>query len=191
VCALFRDLGVPVVDADSIAREVVAPGSAVLQQIAERFGDDVLMPDGTLDRTLLRRRVFADAARRAELEALLHPLIRTRLLAAISTVKAPYCIVCVPLLVESGWDTLVDRLVVVDVAEAVQRDRTMARDGLTAADVEAIMRTQASRQQRLARADDIISNDRDIQHLRTQVETLHRLYSKLAACSRPTVRERS
>lgn len=141
----------------------------------------MITPDGTLDRATLRREIFAEPVKRGELETLLHPLIQSRLIEAAHNVKAPYCVISVPLLVESGWTGLMDRVLVVDVSPAIQRERAMIRDGLTVADAEAIMRTQATREQRLAYADDVIRNDGDIQHLRTQVQHLHRAYGELAA----------
>lgn len=189
VCRLFEELGVPVLDADVVAREVVAPGSPALEAIAADFGREVIGAGGALDRAALRRRVFADPHDRERLEALLHPLIRARITAAIGRIEAPYCVVSIPLLVESGWIDLVDRIAVVDVPESVQKERTARRDGLTAAEVEAIMRTQAGRAQRLAHADDVIHNEGDLNHLRAQVEALHRLYGELGRRRESTLSE--
>ncbi len=181
VGALFGALGVPVLDTDQVARELVEPGSSALHGIAEEFGPDLLDATGALDRAALRRIVFADPVRRRALEALLHPLIRARVEEWIGGLTARYCVLLVPLLLESGWTDLVDRIVVVDLPEAAQIRRTMDRDGLTASDVEAIMRAQVSREQRLARAHDVITNDLDMCHLRDQVEKLHRIYLDLGA----------
>lgn len=181
VGAMFGELGVPVLDADQVARELVCPGCPALQRIAEEFGPGLLDSSGGLDRAALRRLVFADPARRQALEAILHPLIGARVEEWVSRVSASYCVLLIPLLLESGWTDKVDRVAVVDMPETLQIRRTMERDGLTAGDVEAIMRAQVSREQRLGRAHDVITNDRDMSHLRDQVEKLHRLYLDLGA----------
>jgi len=181
VGALFGELGVPVLDTDQVARELVRPGGPALQRIVEVFGPGLLDPSGHLDRSALRRVVFADPGRRRALEGILHPLIHARVEEWVSGLKTSYCVLLVPLLLESGWTDRVDRIVVVDAPEALQVRRTMERDGLTAGDVEAIMRAQVSREQRLGRAHDVITNDRDMSHLRDQVERLHRVYLELGA----------
>lgn len=181
VGALFRDLGVPVLDTDQVARELVRPGCRALQRIVEEFGPGLLDRAGGLDRAALRRLVFADPLRRRALEAILHPLIGARVGEWISGVSASYCVLLIPLLLESGWADKVDRIAVVDMPETLQIRRTMERDGLTADDVGAIMRAQVSREQRLGRAHDVITNDRDMSHLRDQVERLHRAYLDLGA----------
>lgn len=186
VGALFGELGVPVLDTDQVARELVRPGRPALQRIVEEFGPALVDPSGHLDRSALRRLVFADPARRRALEAILHPLIQARVEEWVSGVEASYCVLLVPLLLESGWTDRVDRIVVVDTPEALQVRRTIERDGLTAGDVEAIMRAQVSREQRLGRAHDVITNDRDMSNLRDQVERLHRAYLELGARHRHT-----
>ncbi len=176
----FAARGAPVIDTDAIARELVEPGTPALARIAEEFGPAVLTPAGTLDRAALRARVFADVEQRRRLEAILHPEIRTRAWKRLAGLAAPYAIVVVPLLLESGEWAFVQRVLVLDVPESVQRERACARDGLSRAQVDAVMSAQAGRERRLAAADDILVNDRDLPALERQVETLHRRYLRLA-----------
>jgi dephospho-CoA kinase len=178
VAGMFEDLGVPVIDADVIAREVVAPGSEGLKALVEDFGPGIVDASGRLDRPRLKTLVFADPGQREKLESILHPRIRARIEDMISGVTAPYCIVSVPLLIESGWTDLVDRVLVVDLPEDMQRQRTMDRDRLTAGEVEAIMRVQATRGGRLMHATEVVVNDRDRAFLQAQVAALHQLYSR-------------
>jgi dephospho-CoA kinase len=180
---LFASLGVSVIDADQIAREVVLPGTDLLQQVAERFGREVLAPDGSLDRRALRRRVFADRDERAALEQLLHPAIRARMETLSATAAGPYQVHVVPLLVETGAMARYERILVVDCAEAVQIARLTARDGITPEEARATLATQSSRATRVAAADDIIDNSGPETDLRPQVEALHRRYLALAAAA--------
>lgn len=175
----FAELGAPVVDADVIARELVAPGQPALAHIVKVFGSEILNPDGTLDRARLRGIVFEDTARRKQLEAILHPLIREEMEARVARLSAPYCIVCIPLLLETDA-ARVDRILVVDAPHYLQYLRTMTRDGLSAREVAAVLRAQIGFRERLARADAVIVNDRDQAHLRAQVEQLHRRYQQEA-----------
>ncbi len=176
VCRLFAQLGVPVIDADVVAREVVEPGQPGLEAIVEAFGEEVLGSDGRLDRARLRELVFSDPERRKQLEALLHPRIRAEMDRRIAAVEAPYCIRCVPLLVETGQSADVDRVLVVDVPVETQLRRTLARDGGRRATVQAIIDAQATRDQRLQVADDVLDNDGDLESLRRRVEMLHDRY---------------
>ncbi len=181
VANLFAGLGVAIVDTDLLAREVVAPGSALLPQIAAHFGASALQADGTLDRAQLRERVFADPAERQWLEALTHPAIRALTDARCDSAAGRYVIVAIPLLVETGGTGRFDRVLVVDCDPELQLARLQARDGATRAQAERMLAAQASREQRLAVADDVIRNDGDIDGLRAQVEKLHRVYSNLAS----------
>lgn len=183
VAGLFADLGVPVIDADAIARELVAPGQPALAEIREAFGAGVINQDGRLDRDRLRRIVFADPDRRRRLEAILHPRIVHEIRRRIRLLRGGYCIVSIPLLVEAGLTGLVDRILVVDCPETLQRRRIARRDRLPAAEIDAVLQAQAGREARLRVADDVILNDRDLATLRTAVETLHRKYTALAAKS--------
>ena len=177
---LFIELGVPLLDGDHVAREVVAPPSPALAAIAARFGPDYLLADGSLDRRRLRERVFAEPAARRELEAITHPLIRQRILAWREAQTTPYCILSVAILVESGMNRLVDRILVVDVPQATQLERLVTRDGIAEPLAQQMIAAQASRAERLARADDVVDNTREPQSLIAQVARLHRLYIQLS-----------
>lgn len=185
--AAFEALGIAVVDADVAAREVVAPGQPALADIVARFGAGSLQPDGQLDRAAMRRRVFADPAAKADLEALLHPRIRAWLQAACEAAPGPYAVVAIPLLAEGGgrdrypW---LDRILVVDVPQAVQTARLMARDGMDADLAARMVAAQASRGQRLAIADDVIVNDGSLEALGAVVRRLHARYLDLAKSDR-------
>ncbi len=184
ICREFAALGAPIVDTDEVAREVVAKGTPGLAAIVERFGPEVLAADGTLDRRRLRSIVFADDASRQWLEALLHPLIRARTDEHVRAANHPYCLVCIPLLVERSGTSRVDRVLVIDCPEEIQIARVMARDKLTAPEVEAIMRTQATRAARLAVADDVIENIGNVETVRPAIRALHRQYLDLAQRTR-------
>jgi dephospho-CoA kinase len=179
VASLFAALGVAIVDTDLLAREVVAPGSALLPQIAAHFGPAILQADGSLDRAKLRERVFADPAERAWLEQLTHPAIRALTDARCESAPGHYVIVAIPLLVETGAAGSFDRVLVVDCDPQIQLARLQARDGATRAQAERMLAAQATRAQRLALADDVILNDGDLHNLRVQVEKMHRAYSAL------------
>lgn len=181
VCAAFEKRGVPVIDTDQVAREVVMPGTAGLAEVVAAFGPGVLTAEGTMDRAAVRRLVFGNPANRVRLEAILHPRIRARVAEHLARVTAPYCLLGIPLLVESGNRTPVDRVLVVDCPEALQVSRVMARDKLTDEEVRAIMRSQASRQERLARADDVVMNAGDLSAIESQVDDLHARYLVLAS----------
>lgn len=181
VSGLFEALGVPVIDTDQIAREVVAPGTSGLAAVVARFGPDVLGADATLDRARLRARVFDDPEARRDLEALLHPLIRERSIARSREAGGAYQIIVVPLLIETGTADAYDRVLVVDVEPSVQLERLLLRDRETRTRAEAILAAQATRGARLARADDVIRNDADVVALARAVERLHARYRSLAA----------
>jgi dephospho-CoA kinase len=180
ITTLFADHGVPVIDADVVARQVVEPGQPALAEIAEVFGAGILAADGRLDRAEIRRRIFQDQVLKAQLERILHPRIYAAMLQQADSVHAPYCILAVPLLLETGRRDFVQRLLVVDTTPELQVQRVTTRDQLTATEVNAIIRSQVSRGDRLAAADDIIVNDGDIKQLRNQVEALHQRYLRLA-----------
>ncbi len=182
VADLFVARGAALVDTDAIAHELTGPHGTAMAAIAEAFGPAVVDARGALDRAAMRRQVFADATARQRLEAILHPLIRAESDHRCQAARAPYVILAVPLLVESGtYRERVQRVLVVDCPEAVQVARVMARNGLGEAEVQAILAAQASRQQRLAVADDVVDNGGDAAALVPQVERLHRQY--LAAAS--------
>ena len=175
----FGRLGVHWVDADHAARWVVEPGRPALASIVERFGETVLAQDGSLNRAALRGLVFRDAAQRKWLEELLHPLIRQEIAEHLARATSPYAIMVSPLLVESGQYRQVDRVLVVDVPEALQVERASRRDQSSEAQVRAILEAQASREERLRHADDVLINDRDRAWLRQEVERLHNFYLTL------------
>lgn len=176
----FVDLGATLVDTDVIARDVVAPGEPGLTAIRKVFGPGLLTEDGTLNRAAMRDLVFHDAAKRRALETLLHPRIRSRMLEKISAATGPYVIVAVPLLVESGFVQLFDRVLVVDCPEAVQIARLMARERLREPEAEAMLAAQTSRETRLAAADDVIDNSGTLAATHAQVAALHERYLELA-----------
>ncbi|ART82923.1 dephospho-CoA kinase [Oceanisphaera profunda] len=181
VADLFAELGIVVVDADVIAREVVAPGEPVLDAIGAYFGPEVIAADGSLNRALMRERIFENAAYRHWLEALLHPLIRERMITECQNARSAYCLLVVPLLVENKLTDLCQRVLVVDVAESTQIARTTQRDNIAAAQVEAMMATQASREQRLHAADDVLdNNDRELTQIKAAVLQLHQQYLALS-----------
>ncbi len=176
----FAALGADVVDTDEIAREVVEPGSEGLKRVVDAFGKAVLDGSGALDRSALRRRIFADPDARERLEAILHPRIETRVHNRISKSRHPYVVLVVPLLVESGWDRLVDRVLVVDVDESDQIARLQTRDGSTADEARAALAAQTDRASRLSHADDILDNRASAETLHERVHELHRRYLLLA-----------
>ena len=180
VAALFAELGVPIIDLDEIAREVVTPGSALLRQVIERFGPGVRTADGSLDRRALREVVFRDASARAGLEALLHPAIRARAAQRQATARGPYAITVIPLLAETERARDYDRVLLVDCDERLQRERLAQRDGSSAATNEAALGAQASRAARRALAHDVIVNDGALATLAPRVRELHAQYLDLA-----------
>ncbi|MET0964036.1 MAG: dephospho-CoA kinase [Noviherbaspirillum sp.] len=181
VADMFAALGATLIDTDQIAHALTAPGGLAMPAIAAQFGAGFVGADGAMDRARMRKQVFSDPAAKLRLEAILHPLIRIETERAASQAQGIYRIFVVPLLVESGkWKERVSRVLVVDCPEALQIARVMARNSLPEAQVRAIMAAQASRQARLAAADDVIVNDAGIAQLTPQVERLHALYSGLA-----------
>ena len=177
----FGALGVPILDSDQVARDVVEPGQPPLERLVERFGRKILTPDGHLDRPALRDIVFADPKARADLEALTHPAIGAAMEARSAAAGGPYQILVIPLLVEKNLAAHVDRVLVVDCDEELQIRRLRDRDGSTPEQVQAILKAQAPRAARLKAADDLIHNDTDMSAVRDQVATLHARYLELAA----------
>jgi dephospho-CoA kinase len=181
VGAMFVKLGAVLIDTDAVAREVVALGEPGLAAVAAEFGPRVLLPSGELNRPALRSLVFADDAKRAKLESILHPLIRSRTRAKLAELTAPYALVAVPLLVETSFGELVDRVLVVDCPESLQLERLMRRDAIPKPEALAMLRAQVDRATRLKAAHDIIDNGGTTEATRRQVELKHRLYLDLAA----------
>lgn len=183
VADLFVERGAALVDTDLIAREVVAPGEPGLEAVRQRFGDAVLDAHGGLDRARMRTIVFADPERRRDLEQILHPLIRTRTLRAMDAAQAPYVIAAVPLLVETDFARLVDRVLVVDCPEEIQMERLVRRDGIDGIKARSMLQAQIGRAERLAAADDVIDNSGTLDATRDQVDALHERYLALARAS--------
>jgi dephospho-CoA kinase len=181
VGAMFVKLGATLIDTDVVAREVVALGEPGLAAVSAEFGPGVLLPSGELNRPALRSLAFADDAKRRQLEAILHPLIRSRTRAKLAELTTPYALVAVPLLVETSFGELVDRVLVVDSPEAAQLERLIRRDAIPRAEALAMLRAQVDRATRLRAAHDVIDNSGTPEATRRQVELLHRRYLDLAA----------
>jgi dephospho-CoA kinase len=181
VGAMFVKLGAALIDTDQVARDVVAPGEPGLAAVANEFGPAVLTASGELNRPALRSLVFADDAKRQRLEAILHPLIRSRTRAKLAALEAPYALVAVPLLVETSFGELVDRVLVVDCPESLQLERLIKRDAIPKAEALAMVRAQVDRATRLKAAHDVIDNSGTAEATRRQVDLLHRRYLDLAA----------
>jgi len=180
VATMFAEHGVPIIDTDVIARQVVAPGQPGLAAVTDRFGTELLKPDGYIDRHQLRNLVFADEGQRHALEAILHPLIRARVIELASLAGGPYQLLVIPLLVETGFDSLVDRVLVVDCPKSLQRTRLLTRDAETPERIELILAAQIDRHERLAAADEIIDNAGTPEQTRARVAALHAQYVRLA-----------
>jgi dephospho-CoA kinase len=179
VCKLFAERGIAVIDADAVAKELVALDQPALQAIVQEFGKGIIDAKGRLRRDRLRSIVFSDPERRKRLEKLLHPLILKEMLSRANRAGGPYCILCIPLLVETDQSSAVDRVLVVDAPQALQIQRVMERDHLTIDEIKAIMHAQASREDRLEAADDVIMNASDMTKLAEQVNALHQKYLAL------------
>lgn len=175
----FVELGVHLIDADQAARWVVEPGRPALASIVERFGAGVLQGDGQLDRAALRQLIFADPEQRRWLEALLHPLIGQEIFSYLAKAESPYAVYVSPLLIESGQYRKTQRVLVIDVPQALQVQRTLQRDGTNPEQVQAILAAQATREERLRHADDVLVNDRDVPWLHEQIDKLHHFYLTL------------
>ncbi|AEG09779.1 dephospho-CoA kinase [Shewanella baltica] len=180
VANLFAAEGITLVDADIVAREVVAPGSKGLEAIVTHFGAEILTPEGELERAKLRQRIFSHPEEREWLNQLLHPMIRQEMLAQVEKATSAYVIMVVPLLFENGLDRLVNRTLVVDISPELQINRTVKRDNVDASQVNNIISSQCSRSEKLARADDIIDNQGEISTLKREVLALHQRYLQLS-----------
>jgi len=176
----FKQLGIAIVDADVVSREIVEPGKPALKAIKNFFGPSVMLPDGSLNRAAMRQRVFADRAEKEWLEELLHPLIGSEIDRQLKSAKSPYAILVSPLLLETNQSNLCQRILIVDVSEDTQIERASARDNNDPTLIKSIIATQMKRQQRLSFADDIINNEGSVESLYHQVDTLHDMYVDLA-----------
>ncbi len=180
VCELFAQLGVPIIDTDVIARQLVEPGQIALVRLTENFGSVILNTDGTLNRAQLRELAFSDKQHKQQLDAIMHPLIYAELEHQAVGLTTPYCILAIPLLLETQQQQIVDRILVVDCEPALQLLRVMNRDHISARQAERIIAAQTSRDRRLAAADDLIENHSTADHLAEQVKSLHNSYLFLA-----------
>jgi len=185
VAQRFVELGIPVIDADQSARTVVEPGRPAFKEVIKLFGPGVVALNGELDRHALRTLIFGDPAARRALESLLHPLIRADMELRAQAAVAPYIVMAIPLLIEGSSRDRVDRILVVDVEEAIQLQRVIARDGCSLEQAQAIVASQASRSERLGAADDILPNAGTVTDLRQSVDGLHAYYLRLANELRP------
>jgi dephospho-CoA kinase len=180
VAMLFQQHGAPIIDTDVIARALVQPGQPALAEIQRVFGAQILQADGQLDRAQLRERIFRDARARQQLQNILHPKIHAQVLQQLHALAQPYCLLIIPLLVESKQTYPYDRVLVVDTTPEMQRQRAMARDQMTLTQAQQILDAQASRAARLAMADEVIENTGDLDALTRQVAQLHQRYLALA-----------
>jgi dephospho-CoA kinase len=180
VARIFANLNIPVLDADEIAHRLVETGRPALAQIRQEFGENVLNPDGSLNRKNLRERVFSDTQQKQKLEAILHPLIYKTIDAELKQLIAPYCIISIPLLFETNMTHLVDRILVIDCPVETQIERVKIRDNLTVERIQSIIDNQVSRAFRKAKADDLIDNSNTDYGLAEQVKKLHNLYLSLS-----------
>ena len=181
VAAILAGLGVPIIDADEIAHALTSPRSQALDLIVEAFDEQLVDQNGHLDRAALRARVFADPPARRRLESILHPRIRSEMLRRLSEQDAPYAVLDIPLLFETGQTDIADRILVVDLPQSEQIRRVRDRSGLDIQEIQRIIDSQAPRSKRLAGADDILDNSGDPSVLREQVTRLHQKYLELAA----------
>lgn len=181
----LAELGAAVIDTDLIAHALTAPGGAAMAAIATAFGPGAIAADGSLDRVAMRRLIFNDARARHRLEAILHPLIRARMDEQLAQVQAPYAVLAIPLLFETGWTDVADRILVVDLPESLQVTRVMARGDLSAEEVRPILASQARRETRRQGADDLIDNSGILEDLMARTTDLHRRYLRLAQKPRP------
>lgn len=181
----FKSLGITIVDADEVSRQVVEPGTPALSQIAEHFGERVLNTDQSLDRRALREIVFNQPDEKKWLEQLLHPLIGMETFRQLQASESAYTIFVSPLLIEIGQDKMTQRILVVDASESEQVSRTIKRDDTDAESVKSIMQSQASRALRLEKANDVLLNDGSLENLKKKVEALHRIYLELAQSGKP------
>lgn len=180
VAAIFSRLGAPVIDADALAHSLTAPGSPVLDLISEAFGSDFIDTDGGMDRAAMRALVFSDPSARARLQSILHPRIRSEMRRRLAELRAPYAVLEIPLLFETGQTDIADLILVVDLPESEQIRRVQIRNGLTPEEIRRIMDSQASRSERLAGADDVIDNSTNARALEDQVHHLHQRYLEFA-----------
>jgi len=178
-CEIFTELGVPVIDADIIAHDLVKPGMPALEEIIKVFGKEVTLNDGTLDRKTIRDKVFANSNERKKLEDILHPAVYREISVQVENINSRYCIISIPLLLETGASKTVDRILLIDVPREQQLERASNRDNTNKNDINAIIDSQISRNDRLSAADDIVDNNGDINDLRKKIYELNEFYSTI------------
>lgn len=177
---MFADLGIPVIDADIIAHEIVEPGQPALDKIRIEFGNGYFLPDGSLDRAKLRDHIFSLPKERQKLESILHPRIQEVMEERLAELTSAYCVLVIPLLIEAQQQVLVDRILVVDAPDALCIERVCKRDNITEAAAQQILATQVDRTTRLSQADDVLENDGSVAQLKKKVEQLHKQYLEIA-----------
>lgn len=177
VCKIFSEFGVPVIDADIIAHSLVRPGMPALEEIAKTFGKELISNDGTLDRKKIRDLIFTNETERKKLEDILHPAVYKEISVQVENINSKYCIISIPLLIETDASDTVDRILVIDVPRELQLQRASNRDKTNKNIIESIIDSQISREDRLAAADDIVNNDGNIENLHRQISGLHEYYS--------------
>ena len=180
VSRLFENFGVPIIDADIIARQLVEPGQPALTELAETFGEAILEEDGSLNRVELRKRAFSNPKVKRQLDAIMHPMVYKEIELAVARLQCAYCIIVIPLLLETGKSHIVDRVLVVDCLPQIQLERVLERDNISEEQAKAIIASQINRDQRLAGANDIIDNSKPWANLAEQVKNLHNSYLLLA-----------
>jgi len=178
-CEIFSELGVPVIDADDITHTLVKPGMPAFKEIIRLFGDEIISSDGTLDRKIIRDKVFTNEINRKKLEDILHPAVYEEIAVQIENINSRYCIISIPLLLETDASNIVDRILVIDAPREQQLERATNRDKATKSDIDAIIDSQISRKARLSAADDIVDNKGDITALRKKICELHEFYSNI------------
>lgn len=180
VCRIFASLGIKIIDADIIARQLVEPNQPALQQLVAKFGCRILNADGDLNRALLREIIFSDSGKKQAIEEIMHPLIYSQIKTEIEHVDSDYCIIAIPLLLETQQKDIVDRVLLVDCSPEIQLERTIQRDNVSSTQVNSIIASQMTRQQRILLADDIIDNSSSTLQLAEQIKKLHNSYILLA-----------
>lgn len=178
-CEIFSELGVPVIDADVIAHELVKPGMPAFNEIKKIFGTEIISSDGTLDRKIIRDKVFANEIDRKKLENILHPAVYEEISIQVKNINSKYCIISIPLLLETNASKTVDRILVIDVPRELQLERASNRDRTNKSDIDAIIDSQISRKDRLSAANDIVDNKGNINDLRKKICDLHEFYSNI------------
>lgn len=178
-CEIFSELGVPVIDADVIAHELVKPGMPAFNEIKKIFGTEIISSDGTLDRKIIRDKIFANEIDRKKLENILHPAVYEEISIQVKNINSKYCIISIPLLLETNASKTVDRILVIDVPRELQLERASNRDRTNKSDIDAIIDSQISRKDRLSAANDIVDNKGNINDLRKKICDLHKFYSNI------------